>query len=217
MVSNPFENLWCIKDEATSALDSESELIVQDALDKLLASEKRTTVIIAHRLTTIRSADVIVVIAGGQVVETGTHESLMKRVNGHYRELVQKQETSLDSDAGTDGIYPAGKGSEPDLSAITTGSAPDLTALAISDTPQLRFNAVRFAYPTRPNKPILDKFKASRHVILEFRQPLPNTRKLTLVTHYLISSFLCEKERYVHFLQLFIQCLLMNGFLISIS
>ena len=211
MVSNLFENLWCIKDEATSALDSESELIVQDALDKLLASEKRTTVIIAHRLTTIRNADVIVVIAGGQVVETGTHESLMKRVNGHYRELVQKQETSLvqkqetslDSDAGTDGIYPAGKGSEPDLSAITTGSAPDLTALAISDTPQLRFNAVRFAYPTRPNKPILDKFKASRHVILEFCQPLPNTRKLTLITHYIISSFLCEKERYVHFFATF--------------
>lgn len=148
-------------DEATSALDSESELVVQDALDKLLASEKRTTVIIAHRLTTIRSADVIVVIAGGQVVETGTHESLMQRVNGHYRELVQKQETSLESDAGTDGIYPAGKGSEPDLAAITTGSTPDLTALAISDTPQLRFNAVRFAYPTRPNKPILDKFKLS--------------------------------------------------------
>ncbi len=98
------------------------------------------------------------------MVETGTHESLMQRVNGHYRELVQKQETSLERDAGMDGIYPAGKGSEPDLAAITTGSTPDLTALAISDTPQLRFNAVRFAYPTRPNKPILDKFKASRHV-----------------------------------------------------
>lgn len=143
-------------------------MIVQDALDKLLATEKRTTIIIAHRLTTIRSADVIVVIAGGQVVESGTHDSLMQRVNGHYRELVLKQETSLESDVGAEGIYPAGTGSEPDLAAIATGSSPDLTALAMSDTPQLRFNSVRFAYPTRPNKPILDKFKVS-HKLSDFR------------------------------------------------
>ncbi len=140
-------------------------MVVQHALDKLLASEKRTTVIIAHRLTTIRNADVIVVIAGGQVVETGTHDSLMQRVNGHYRELVQKQETSLESGVGTEGIYPTtGTGSEPDLAAIPTGSTPDLTALALSDHPQLRFNNVRLAYPTRPNKPILEKFKVSWHV-----------------------------------------------------
>ena len=175
------------KDEATSALDSESELVVQDALDKLLASEKRTTVIIAHRLTTIRNADVIVVIAGGQVVETGTHDSLMQRVNGHYRELVQKQETSLESDAVTEGIYPTGKGSEPDLAAITTGSTPDLTALAMYDTPQLRFNSVRFAYPTRPNKPILDKFKVSR---LEYLSASVLLKDLTLVT-YNLNSFSC--------------------------
>ena len=81
-------------DEATSALDSESELVVQEAIEKLLATEKRTTIIIAHRLTTIRNADVIVVISGGRVVEKGTHDELMEAPTGHYRSLVFKQEVS---------------------------------------------------------------------------------------------------------------------------
>ena len=57
-------------DEATSALDSESEHVVQDALDKVMTD--RTTVIIAHRLTTIRNADMIAVVQNGTIVETGT-------------------------------------------------------------------------------------------------------------------------------------------------
>ena len=144
------------KDEATSALDSESELVVQEALDKLLATEKRTTIIIAHRLTTIRNADVIVVIDGGQVVETGTHDSLMQLKNGHYHRLVQKQEHSLESGAGVEGLGPARNGSGQNLAALT-GSTVDLRALMF-DKPQLTFSNVGFAYPTRPNKPILDKF-----------------------------------------------------------
>ncbi|CAM1323324.1 pgp-2 (predicted) [Pycnogonum litorale] len=75
-------------DEATSALDSESESIVQAALDK--ASKGRTTIIIAHRLSTVRNADTIIVISDGTVREQGTHEQLMKN-QGVYYQLIASQ------------------------------------------------------------------------------------------------------------------------------
>lgn len=147
-------------DEATSALDSESELVVQEALDKLLASEKRTTVIIAHRLTTIRNADVIVVLAGGKVVETGTHDALME-LGGHYHSLVQKQEHSLESGVDANGNALSKADSEGNNLA-SMESAGNLMALkSFKDKTQLKFNDVRFAYPTRSNKPILNKFTLS--------------------------------------------------------
>merc|ERR1711903_153241 len=65
-------------DEATSALDNESEKVVQTALDELMATTKRTTLVIAHRLTTIRNADKIVVMHEGKVAEQGTHDKLME-------------------------------------------------------------------------------------------------------------------------------------------
>ena len=77
-----------ILDEATSALDSESELLVQDALEKLM--KNRTTVVIAHRLSTIRNADKIVVLDKGKIVEIGSHEQLMA-LNGEYNKFVQMQ------------------------------------------------------------------------------------------------------------------------------
>lgn len=61
-------------DEATSALDSESERVVQMALDKLMDSRARTTIVIAHRLSTIRKADRIAFIAGGKLREIGSHD-----------------------------------------------------------------------------------------------------------------------------------------------
>lgn len=75
-------------DEATSALDSESEHVVQAALDK--AARGRTTVAVAHRLSTIQKADVIYVFDQGRIVESGTHVELMKR-GGRYSELVNLQ------------------------------------------------------------------------------------------------------------------------------
>lgn len=74
-----------ILDEATSSLDSESERLVQAALETLM--EGRTSFIIAHRLSTVRSADKIVVIKEGQIVETGTHEELIEKPDGMYRML----------------------------------------------------------------------------------------------------------------------------------
>ncbi|KAI8962444.1 P-loop containing nucleoside triphosphate hydrolase protein [Daldinia sp. FL1419] len=75
-------------DEATSALDSESERVVQAALDK--AAKGRTTIAVAHRLSTIQKADVIFVFDQGRVIEMGTHSELIKK-NGRYAELVNLQ------------------------------------------------------------------------------------------------------------------------------
>ena len=75
-------------DEATSALDAESERLVQDALDRLMAS--KTTLVIAHRLATVRQADRIVVLDKGRIVETGTHDAL-SRAGGLYSRLAALQ------------------------------------------------------------------------------------------------------------------------------
>ncbi|KAL9285379.1 putative ABC-type xenobiotic transporter [Arabidopsis thaliana] len=74
-------------DEATSALDAESERVVQDALDRVMVN--RTTVVVAHRLSTIKNADVIAVVKNGVIVEKGTHETLINIEGGVYASLVQ--------------------------------------------------------------------------------------------------------------------------------
>lgn len=79
-------------DEATSALDAESEKSVQDALDRVMVG--RTTVIVAHRLSTIRNADIIAVVNNGKIVETGSHEELISKPNGAYASLVQLQQAA---------------------------------------------------------------------------------------------------------------------------
>ena len=77
-----------ILDEATSALDAESEALVQEALTRLMKG--RTSVVIAHRLSTVVGADRVVVVDGGRVVEAGPHAALLAR-GGAYARLVERQ------------------------------------------------------------------------------------------------------------------------------
>jgi ATP-binding cassette subfamily B (MDR/TAP) protein 1 len=79
-------------DEATSALDAESERVVQEALDQVMVG--RTTVVVAHRLSTIRGADIIAVLKNGAVTEKGRHEELMQIKDGTYASLVQLSSSS---------------------------------------------------------------------------------------------------------------------------
>lgn len=78
-----------ILDEATSALDNKSEAVVQQAIDNLM--KDRTVFIIAHRLSTVRNADVIVVVNYGEIVETGTHQELLNKENSIYASLYRTQ------------------------------------------------------------------------------------------------------------------------------
>ncbi len=78
-----------ILDEATSALDTESEKLVQDAINNMM--QNRTSIVIAHRLSTIRHADEIIVMQKGRIVERGNHETLLAQ-NGYYQKLIEMQE-----------------------------------------------------------------------------------------------------------------------------
>ena len=78
-----------ILDEATSSLDSESEALIQQAMDRLMSG--RTSIVIAHRLSTVRAMDRILVFEHGRIVEEGSHEVLLRRSHGHYRRLFERQ------------------------------------------------------------------------------------------------------------------------------
>ena len=86
MLKNP---KLLILDEATSALDAESEHLVKEALDRLMKG--RTTLVIAHRLSTVRNADRILVLDAGKIVQMGTHDSLVAKKDGVYYKLVYLQ------------------------------------------------------------------------------------------------------------------------------
>ena len=77
-------------DEATSALDNKSEKLVQGTLDKTIAERKRTVVMVAHRLQTVRNADIIVVLKNGVIVEQGNHSELISQ-EGLYWEMLHAQ------------------------------------------------------------------------------------------------------------------------------
>lgn len=78
-----------ILDEATSSLDSESEAAIQQAMERLMVG--RTAIVIAHRLSTVRSLDRILVFAAGRIVEDGTHDALLASAEGQYRRLFERQ------------------------------------------------------------------------------------------------------------------------------
>jgi ATP-binding cassette subfamily B protein len=78
-----------ILDEATSSLDSESEALIQQAIERLMVG--RTAIVVAHRLSTVRALDRILVFDKGRVVEDGSHEELLTRPEGHYRRLFERQ------------------------------------------------------------------------------------------------------------------------------
>ncbi|MDO4781813.1 MAG: ABC transporter ATP-binding protein [Capnocytophaga felis] len=78
-----------ILDEATSSIDSHSEKMIQEATDKI--TQQRTSIIIAHRLTTVKKADKIIVLDKGNIVEEGTHDELLQLENGYYRNLYEVQ------------------------------------------------------------------------------------------------------------------------------
>ena len=82
-----------ILDEATSALDNVTETLIQKALDDL--SEGRTTIVVAHRLSTIKNADEIAVVSDGKIVEQGTHDELVKK-GGEYYKLYAAQKNKYD-------------------------------------------------------------------------------------------------------------------------
>ncbi|PHJ20876.1 abc transporter transmembrane region domain-containing protein, partial [Cystoisospora suis] len=100
-----------ILDEATSALDTVSERVVQEALDKLIEHTRATTIIVAHRLSTIRNADQIIVLdasktESSQVVQIGNHHTLMQDKDGLYYQLVQSQIMSVETEAKVKGDDP---------------------------------------------------------------------------------------------------------------
>lgn len=87
-----------ILDEATSALDNTTEALIQEALNSL--KKGRTTIVVAHRLSTIKNADEILVVANGKIRESGTHDELLRKDEGIYKKLYESQ--FLDSDFGID-------------------------------------------------------------------------------------------------------------------
>jgi len=78
-----------VLDEATSSIDTDSELLIQKAIDKI--TQNRTSIIIAHRLSTIMSVDNIIVMNEGEIVEKGTHDNLLKKIDGYYYKLYHAQ------------------------------------------------------------------------------------------------------------------------------
>nr|CCA19115.1 PREDICTED: multidrug resistance protein 3like isoform 2 putative [Albugo laibachii Nc14] len=130
-----------ILDEATSALDNESERSVQAALVKLVQQITMTTIVIAHRLTTVRHADKIVVLAGGSVVEEGPHNVLMSNPQGVYRRLYMTQEDSSSESSKSEQIQPASP-----LPSTQTDAETSSSEYEKSDSVGQQFDTARFEW-----------------------------------------------------------------------
>ncbi|XP_061969919.1 ABC transporter B family member 13-like isoform X2 [Populus nigra] len=143
-------------DEATSALDAESELIVQQALEKIMAN--RTTIVVAHRLSTIRDVDTIIVLKNGQVVESGSHLELISK-GGEYASMASLQVSEHVTDASSIHSGTAGKSSFQELTSsqnqeVTTrelkSNDENLSPANFSPTPSIwelvKLNAPEWPY-----------------------------------------------------------------------
>ncbi|XP_034553324.1 ATP-binding cassette, sub-family B (MDR/TAP), member 4 [Notolabrus celidotus] len=153
-------------DEATSALDAESEKIVQNALDKVRLG--RTTIVVAHRLSTIRNADVIAGFQKGEIVELGTHSELME-TKGVYHTLVTMQTFQKEED---------GLESEGHLS----GDEKSPLVKSVSQTSLLRRKSTRgssFAH-SEGDKEEMEKFKTDYQIDDENAPPVPFSRVMRL-------------------------------------
>jgi len=142
-----------------SALDSESEAIVQEALDLIMSQGNVTVVVIAHRLSTIKNADMIAVVKGGKVVETGNHSELLAK-NGHYFDLVEAQKgkhltsstssASLATSNNSDSNPPSRSNSTTDLQDLDdTETNENVSTDAVID-----IRNAHFTYPSRPDSKI---------------------------------------------------------------
>ncbi|KAF1315606.1 Multidrug resistance protein abc superfamily, partial [Globisporangium splendens] len=114
-----------VLDEATSALDAESERVVQAALNDLMDKTQMTTLVIAHRLSTVRRADKIVVLSGGAVVEEGPHDALMLIEDGVYNNLytIQEGKAQEEAEAAAAELASAGRGYGDDAMSLVRKSS----------------------------------------------------------------------------------------------
>ncbi|GLC41172.1 hypothetical protein PLESTM_001163200 [Pleodorina starrii] len=125
-------------DEATSALDTRSEALVQAALDRLVVG--RTTVVVAHRLSTIKGADAIAVVQAGRVVERGTHEELLRDENGAYSILVKLQMQAqpppeVEDEAEQGAPEESSRGGSMELGNMSRANAVGTAAEAVAPPP----------------------------------------------------------------------------------
>ncbi|KAJ9690881.1 hypothetical protein PVL29_013170 [Vitis rotundifolia] len=151
-------------DEATSALDAESERIVQDALQNIMVN--RTTVIVAHRLTTIRNADNIAVVHQGKIVEQGTHMELIRDPDGAYSQLVRLQEghnqvEDAQSRVNSPSVHHSYSLSSgiPDPTGIIEmefgGKESSTTQGEAENKKRRKVSLIRLAYLNKPETPVL--------------------------------------------------------------
>ncbi|KAK7912252.1 hypothetical protein PG985_014733 [Apiospora marii] len=134
-----------ILDEATSAIDVRGEKVVQAALDR--ASRGRTTVVIAHRLSTVKKADHIVVLNRGRVVQWGNHESLMAQRGGHYWVLTNAQQLGMGHGHGRGGVGSSEDGEE---GASASAVADEMSDTAVTEADKRTMDLMTLDPETAP-------------------------------------------------------------------
>ncbi|KAJ0971430.1 hypothetical protein J5N97_019389 [Dioscorea zingiberensis] len=140
-------------DEATSALDSESEKLVQNALDQ--ASMGRTTLVVAHKLSTIRNADQIAVVDGGRIIEVGTHDELINRSDSHYSRLAKLQRlySYIDQEQVIESHRPSATRSSASRLSIKASPMSFASPLSVDETPNISHPAPSFSRLLSMNSP----------------------------------------------------------------